>query len=64
MIFTRLVCFTDKERDVATETERIRQTLQQANNRNTELSNEIKALQVFLDEICKYFVRDMRIVKL
>lgn len=49
MVFTCLVCITDKERDVATETERIRQTLQQANNRNTELLNEIKALQVILD---------------
>ncbi|KAG8278202.1 Golgi organization [Homalodisca vitripennis] len=40
----------DKERDVAMENERIRQTLQQANNRNTELSNEIKALQLQLKE--------------
>ncbi|XP_054283479.1 thyroid receptor-interacting protein 11-like [Macrosteles quadrilineatus] len=40
----------DKERDVAMENERIRQTLQQANNKNMELSSEIKALQLQLKE--------------
>lgn len=40
----------DKEKDIAVETERIKQTLQLEKNKNSELCNEIKSLQTQLKE--------------